>query len=83
MTEDDLSIFQLHTWTQHGKLVGVRLLPFFDMSLRYRNMTEDDLSISKVRTWTQHGKLVGVSLLWFFGTSLRCQDMTSAYLDSA
>ena len=44
-TEDDLSIFQVRTWTQYSKLGSVRLLRFFDMSLCCRDMTEDDLSI--------------------------------------
>ena len=65
--EDDLSIFWVHTWTQHSKLGGVRLLRFFDMSLCCRNMTEDDLSIFWVRSWTGHGKLGGYA---FYGFSI-------------
>ena len=38
MTEDDLSVFRVRIWTQHGKLKGVRLLRFFDMSLRCRDI---------------------------------------------
>ena len=74
--EDYLSIFRVHTWTRHGKLGGVRLLQFFDTSLRCWDMTEDDLYIFWVHTWTRHGKLGGVSLLQFFNTSLPCRDMT-------
>ena len=65
MTEDDLSISKVRTWTRHGKLVGVSLLRFFDTSLHCRDMTEDDLSIFQVRTWTQHGKLGGSAFYSF------------------
>ena len=75
MTEDDLSIFRVRHWTGHGKLGWVRLLRFFNTSLRCRDMTEDDLSIFRVRSWTRHVKLGGVRLLRFFDTSLRCRDI--------
>ena len=71
MMEDDLSISKVRTWTRHGKLGGVRLLRFFDTSLRCRDMTEDDLSIFRVRIWTRHGKLGGVRFLRFFDMCLR------------
>ena len=75
-TEDDLSIFQVRTWTQYSKLGSVCLLRFFNMSLCCRDMMEDDLSIFWVRTWTQDSKLGGVRLLRFFDMSLCCQNMT-------
>ena len=68
MMEDNLSIFQVHSWTPHGKLAGVRFLRFFDTSLCCRDMTEDDLSIFRVRTWTRHGKLGGYA---FYSFSMR------------
>ena len=71
MTEDDLSMFRERTWTRHGKLGEVRLLQFFNTSLRCQDMTEDDLSMFRVRTWTWHGKLGGVHFLRFFDTCLR------------
>ena len=43
MTEGDLSIFLVHTWTRHGKLGGVRLLRFFDTSLCFREIAAKSL----------------------------------------
>ena len=67
--------FLVLSWTWHGKLGGVRLLQFFDRSLRCQDTTEDDLSIFRVRSWTRHGKIGGVRFLRFFDTSLRCRDI--------
>ena len=66
--EDDLSVFQVLSWTEHVKLGGVRLLRFFDTSLRCRDTTEDDLSIFRVRSWTWHDKLGGYA---FYGFLIR------------
>ena len=68
----------MRSWTWHGKLGGVRLLRFFDTSLRCQDMTEDDLSIFWVHIWTWHGKLGGVRFLRNFDTSLRFRDTNDA-----
>ena len=69
------------SWTGNVKLGGLRLIQFFDMGLRCRDMTEDDLSIFRVRIWTRHGKLGGVRFLRNFDTSLRCQDIVDDIAD--
>ena len=68
----------MRSWTWHGKLWVVRLLRFFDTSLRCQDMTEDDLSFFRVRIWIWHGKLGGVRFLRNFDTSLRFRDTIDA-----
>ena len=68
----------MRSWTRHGKLWVVRLLRFFDTSLRCQDMTEDDLSFFRVRIWIWHGKLGGVHFLRNFDTCLRFRDIVDA-----
>ena len=69
MTEDDLSIFRVRSWTRHVKLGGVRLLRFFDTSLRFRDIAvislpqfgSDPPCLSTVQYLTE-GSMLGHSL---------------------